>query len=357
MNSTVRRELWERLRTAGLVTGDLPSAAASPWYVRVMLGIAGWIGACFILGFVGAGFAMVLRSAGAAAAAALACCCGAYAIFRLASKGDFAGQFGLATGLTGQALLGVAIFQWVGTEDMLGYLVFFIVEAALTLFMPNFVHRICTTLGAVTALSLALAQAGLHGLALPLIAAGCALVWRGELRFAARVSLWQPLGYGLALGVLQGATTFFLGGELTYLFHGSGGGWLQKHAAETGTTLVALVFLAVAVDILRQLEIDPAGKEGIALIMCSLLFLAVSFPAHGLAAAALILVLGFAGGNRILFGLGLLALASFQSHYYYQMKETLLFKSMILGATGALLLLLRWWLREIFPAKEARRDA
>ena len=39
--------------------------ARAPWYVRVMLGIAGWIGAMFLLGFVGAGFAFVMRSSGA----------------------------------------------------------------------------------------------------------------------------------------------------------------------------------------------------------------------------------------------------------------------------------------------------
>jgi len=357
MNANARRELWERLQAAGLVAGDVPAAAASPWFVRVMLGIAGWIGAIFILGFVGTGFAMVMRSAGAATVAAVICCGGAYAIFRLASRGDFASQFGLATGLAGQVLFGAAIFQEFRAENFVGYFLFFCVEAALTLLMPNFVHRIFTTVGAVAALSIGLAQAGLPGLALPMTAAGCALVWRREVPLAARAGLWQPLGYGLVLGVLQTATTSLLGGELQFLARHSRGGWLQQHGPEIGTALVVLVFLAVSADILRQLEIDTSSSEGIALLVCALLFLGVSFPAHGLAAAALILVLGFAGGNRILFGLGLLAMASFLSHYYYQMQETLLFKSLILGASGALLLLVRWGLREIFPAKEVRRNA
>ncbi len=47
-----------------------------------------------------------MKSAGAAAVAAVVCCGGAYAIFRLASINDFANQFGLATGLAGQALFG-----------------------------------------------------------------------------------------------------------------------------------------------------------------------------------------------------------------------------------------------------------
>jgi uncharacterized membrane protein len=357
MKATARRELWDRLQTAGLVMGDLPTAAASPWFIRAMLGFAGWIGALFILGFVGTGFAMVVRSAGAAAVAAVICCGAAYGIFRLASRGDFANQFGLATGLAGQALFCLAIFQKFPGDNPLGYALLFCVEAVLTVCMPNFVHRIFTTLGAVAALSLGLSQAGLYSLALPAITAGCALVWRGEQRLATRADLWQPVAYGLALGVLQTAATSLFAGELPGIFHRSGGGWLHGFEQEIGTALVVLVFLAVTVHILQQLAIDTTSTEGVAIIIGALLFLGISFPAHGLAAAALILILGFAGGNRVLFGLGLLAMASFLSHYYYQMQETLLFKSMILGSSGALLLLVRWGIGALFPVTEADRNA
>ena len=61
MSATPRDALWAQLRDGGLVEGDLPEVgdARAPWFVRVMLGIAGWIGALFLLGFVGAGFAFV----------------------------------------------------------------------------------------------------------------------------------------------------------------------------------------------------------------------------------------------------------------------------------------------------------
>lgn len=357
MNATARLELWERLRRARLVEGDVPSGPSSPWYIRTMLGIAGWIGACFILGFIGAGFAMVMRSAGAASLAALLCCGGAYAIFRLPSKGDFAGQFGLALGLAGQALFAVAIFKEAGANISLGSFAFFCIEALLTLLMPNFMHRVFTTVAAVAALFIASAQTGLHGGVFSLTAAACALVWRGETRLAARAELWQPVGYGLAIGVLQIATASSLGeGMVSRLHHGEAD-WLQRHGTEIGTALVAVIFIAVTVEILKNLEIDVSSREGIAILSCMAVVMAVSFPTHRLAAAALILILGFAGGNRVLFGLGLLALASFLSHYYYQMRETLLIKSMILAATGALLLVARWGLLRLIPAKGGRQDA
>lgn len=345
------------MQTVGLVHGDLPQGSSTPWFIRLMLGIVGWIGSFFLLGFIGAGFEIVMRSSFAATIVAIACCGGAYAIFKLASKGDFASQFALATGIVGQILFGVAIFkEFNAGESSIGYLLFFIIEAALTIIMPNFMHRIFTTLGAVGALSIGFTQAGMHGLALPLVAVACAVVWCGEFRLSARLDLWQPVGYGLAIGLLQTAVTSIMGG-MPELFGRNGEGWLKHHGNQVGTALVAVIFLAVILKILHDLDISESSTEGITILACATIVMAVSFPTHGLTAAALILILGFAGGNRVLFGLGILAMASFLSHYYYQMKETLLFKSMVLGGLGSLLLLARVVLQQLFPVKEAPRNA
>ena len=357
MNTAACRELWGRLRAAGLVAGEMPPQSASPWFIRAMLGIAGWIGALFLIGFIGAAFAMVMRSAGAAVVAALLCSAGAFAIFRLAGKGDFLAQFGLAIGFAGQILFGIAIFEWLQTDDVLAWLVFAAVEAALAWLLPNFIHRVCTCFVAVIALSLGFAQAGIYGLAQPLAAAGCAVIWCNELRLAAQAGLWRPVGYGLTLGVLQTAATPLLGGELLIAFQRGGGGWFQQYGTVAGTALVSVVVLVVAARILKELAIDVSSREGLAVLACAALVMGGAFPAHGLAASLLILILGFAGGNRVLFGLGLVAVVSFLSHYYYQLRETLLYKSMILAATGALLLGARWGVRRLFPAGEGRRHA
>lgn len=351
MKQTPRTELWQRLEGADLVNGELPDAGATPWFVRVMLGIAGWIGALFILGFVGTGFAMVMQSSGAALVAASICCGGAFAIFRLPSKGDFVSQFGMATGIAGQALFAAAIFQELRGDFFIGYLLFAAVEGGLTLLMPNFVHRIFTTLGGVAALYLGLARVGVSVIALPLMAAGSALVWRREIPLARRADLWQPVGYGLALGLLLTATTSLFEKELLNFFRYGVSRWMQQYGPEIGTLLVILIVLWVIIDILQQLSVDPAGRMGLAILGCALLLLSVSFPAHGFAVAALLVLLGFAGGNRVLFGVGILAMASFISLYYYQMRETLIYKAMILAATGTILLLVRMAMRSLFPIK------
>ena len=357
MNAVACRELWERLRAAGLVAGEMPSQTAAPWFIRAMLGIAGWIGAFFLLGFIGVAFEMVMRSAGAAAMAGLLCSAGAFAIFRLAGKGDFLAQFGLAIGFAGQILFGIAIFKWFQADDALAWLTIAGVEAVLAILLPNFIHRVCTSFVAVVTLSLGFAQSGVYGLAQPLAAAGCAVLWCNELRLSAQAGLWRPVGYGLVLGVLQTASAPLLDGGMFSYFQRGGGGWFQQYGTTVGTTLVAVIFLVVAVRILKELAIDMRSREGLAVLACAGLVMGVSFPAHGLAAALLIVILGFAGGNRVLTGLGLLAMASFLSHYYYQMRETLLYKSLVLAAVGALLLGARWGLSRLFPEKGGRRHA
>ena len=56
----------------------------------------------------------------------------------------------------------------------------------------------------------------------------------------------------------------------------------------------------------------------------------------------MIVVLGFANGNRVLTGLGIAALLFYVFAYYYLLQETLLFKSGVLLATGFVLLVARW---------------
>ena len=89
--TTKRELLWKRLREAQLVTGELPDAgeARVPWFVRLMLGIAGWIGALFLLGFVGAAFAFIFNNAWAALVLGAGACAASIAIFRAAPKNDF----------------------------------------------------------------------------------------------------------------------------------------------------------------------------------------------------------------------------------------------------------------------------
>ena len=148
-------QLWDRLRAEDLVEGDLPERErpASPWYVRAMLGIAGWIGALFLIGFVGAALSFIIDDAASAAVAGAACCAAAMVLLRSLEDNDFAGQFGLALSLVGQILLILGFGQFLDWGDPSFYLAVAAIEVGLALAVPNFLHRMLAAAGASAALA------------------------------------------------------------------------------------------------------------------------------------------------------------------------------------------------------------
>lgn len=346
MSAAAREALWLRLRGAGLVQGDLPvqAEAGSPWYVRVMLGFAGWIGAVFLCFFVGAAFTFVMRSGVAAILVGASACAAAAVIFR-ASRGDFAGQFGLAVSLAGQAILVYGIAELLGRPSLqITALVVAVQQAVLFVLVPNFVHRVFTSWSALAALQLALADSGFSAFAPALATALFVAIWLVEFDRVERVELLRPGGYGIALGAVQASV---MHGALWY-------GLLLRHP-QLGTQSIAWAGAAASAAVLLWAVVALLRREGVALlsgagklaIAATAILAAASLKAPGLAPALAILVVGYANGNRVLAGLGIAALLAYLSHYYYSLEMSLLEKSAVLAVTGIVLLAARLALQRL----------
>ncbi len=346
--------LWDRLSAGGLVEGERPKPqrSASPWYVRAMLGIAGWIGALFLIGFVGAAFAFIMSDAAFAALAGAACCAGAWGLFRAFEGNDFAEQFGLVVSLVGQILLGVGFAQFLDVADPPFFFALAAAQAGLALAVPNFLHRVLTTGGAAAALALAINALALHGLAAPFLCAGLAMIWLEPKLWAAGGRLWRPIGYGLVLALLLVETFRLFGAGFLLGLTGEPAGGLALYGPLVGRILTAAILVWAAVEITRRDDSAPATGFSPLAVGAALVFGLFSLKAPGLASATLILLLGFAAGNRILAALGILALLGFVTHFYYSLHATLLEKSGILAATGLALLGAHFLLRRAFPAEE-----
>ncbi|CAN5366128.1 hypothetical protein BH11PSE11_BH11PSE11_38150 [soil metagenome] len=360
MNTLTSQQLWQRLRESALVEGTMPppEANATPWFVRTMLGIAGWIGALFLLGFVGLGFAFVMKSALAAMIVGGICCVAAWVIFNLARDNDFGIQFGLAVSLAGQAMVIFGLFDAFGSERTVAWFGVSIFLALLAVVVPNFLHRVLTSWGAVCALWFASSRLGIHVLVPALAAAGCAMIWLHELRVlqqSAQAAIWRPIGHGLVLGMLQIDAFNLLGHEFWPISGRDASAWLQLHAPWIGTALLALVLIWVVTRLLDRQQIALGCGAGVTALGAAVLVAALSFVAPGIGLALLILLLGFATGNKVLMGLGLLAMGGFVSHYYYQLHYTLLFKSAVLAISGVFLLSARLLLHRFFPDANAGR--
>lgn len=339
-------ELWTQLSDAGLVSGDRPAATPpqAPWPVRAMLGIAGWIGALFFLGFAGAAFHNIFNNAAAALPAGALCCAAAYAIFRALPHNGFLSQFGFALSLAGQALLLAGLIDLNGDRPSIPvFLSMAAILTALAIAVPNYIHRVFTTVAANFCLFLAAGMAGAPALATIVAAIGAVLIWLHPVRIAARPAFWQALGYGFAIALLHLDGALLIGPEFWRML-------LPKGAPAPHFLLWAGPAIAGLVLVYAAWQLREGA--GIFTVATAIVAALCGLAAPGIGAALLILILGFANSNRVLIGLGLLAFGGYLSHFYYQLTYTLLAKSAVLAATGAALLALRWAAGRFLPTEK-----
>ena len=348
--SDPRTALWARLARSNLVQGEMPirESLATPWYVRTMLGVAGWTGALFLSGFLVTGLDLFRAGPGASLLAGAIACVAAMAMFRAQPKNDFVVQFAFAVSLAGQALILLGIAMPIHSDMALAALVTAAVQTALFFLISNFMHRVWCAWAASLAVAFAFASWHIPFYAPALFTALLAWIWLSDGPIRVTVGAqWRAGGYGIALGLVQ-----------TLLFMDSGAmRWFLSSAPDrhwhmwVGAALTSIVWLGVVAALLRR-EAAVAGRYNRRLALVGGLIVALAtLKAPGLAPLVAVLLLGFANGTRTLVGLGALALLGYGIHYYYALEVSLLEKSMLLAATGIALLLARLAMNRHRPAE------
>ena len=349
MNAT---ELWSLLLHAGLVQGEAPArtSAHSPWFVRVMLGVAGWLGALFLLLFVGLGLSFIIKNAGMAFVVGAMACAAAAILFNKFSENDFASQFALAVSMAGQALMIFGIADMTGSKSVAVVgIVVAVVQAVLFWLLPSYVHRVWSAGVGACALAVALADMGFLAFTPALILAAFAWVWLREFDYAKQASVVRAGGYGLAIAAVVIAVMhgeFSITRILDRVREPAGGiAGLWIGAALTGAALLWAV-----IQLLAREDVPLDSAQGKIAVIGAVILAAATLKAPGIGPAAAVLVIGFANGNRVLAGLGIIALLGYLSHYYYSLQITLLEKSAVLVFTGVALLAARLALHRYWPA-------
>ncbi|MCU0971307.1 MAG: DUF4401 domain-containing protein [Gammaproteobacteria bacterium] len=358
MSAASRARTWERLAAAGLVHGEPPpSTPRSPWYVRVMQGGSGWLGALFLLGFAGGTFAFLFEDDLGALVGGLIACVAAALTFRRWPDSDFAGQLAFATSLAGQAL--VAVGLWGLLDERLGPVAALMAAflVALWALVPGYLHRTWTAWTAAFWGWLALLDAGLGPLVPGLYAAAFAWVWLSEPELVRHGDRVQAAGWGLALAVAQFPIAGWAIGDLIHLLGTARTPLLSAAISAAGLALPAAVLLGVVARLLARERASQSSGPAIAALGGAAVLALMTLKAPGLAPAVILLVVGHAVGNRELAGLGVLALLAFLARYYYALHATLLEKSLLMMATGAALLAVYAALRWLWRRREARDDA
>ncbi|RBP36072.1 uncharacterized protein DUF4401 [Roseimicrobium gellanilyticum] len=352
MKTMTKNELWSQLQHSALVQGAMPEQHEkhSPWFVRAMLGVAGWIGALFLVGFVVTGMAMGIKEVGVYWFIGLLACGGAAVLFHLNRRGDFVSQFGLAVAIAGQILMVAGMSQWWEDSSFTAALsVVFVQQSLLFFFLPNYLHRVWAAGTATLALAFVMGRADLYALVLPLLTAALAVAWLHEFERPRQGDMIRACGYGITCTALL----------MSYMNPGDWLDWRTHSSVPTdlailqvrrymGQGLIIMVIIGAAILLLRREMVALTSGKGKAALALAIVLALASTQAPGLAPASLMLLLGFANGNRVLTGLGVVALLSYLSYYYYALHATLLEKSVLMMLTGIALLSLRfvslrWW--------------
>jgi len=338
---------WQTLADRNLVDGPAPpeSRAESPWYVRLMLGIAGWIAALFLLGFIAVGLAWVIRSEPVSTIAGLSFMSVAWLMLRKISGNDFAVQFALALSFAGQVLYAVGIFGWLGLErdDSSSWLVMAMTQSLLSVLMPNSIHRLWSAAAASVAFYMLMYSLHLAFVSPGIILCVAAWAWLHEFDWPGRSAALRPIAFGLLLGLIAMDTATGTIQPLTGLGVDLTAGDLAPRWATA--LLSGAVMVVVVWTLLRRWQLRVPGKMANYALSAAFFLALLSLKVPGLSVGVCIMLLGYAHGNRVLTGLGIGALLLYLSTYYYSLSETLLVKSQALAIWGAALLSLRWLLQ------------
>ncbi|QTP57829.1 DUF4401 domain-containing protein [Billgrantia antri] len=346
--------LKERLDQAGIAVSEDEGEPAleTPWFVRALQAFSGWLAALFLLGFIAMGAVFVLDTSVVAAMLGLVMITGAFALLR-GTKGDFVEHLALAASLAGQLLVAWAIAALLEGSTVGLWWSLVVLQAALALVMPSLTHRTFSAFAASLALYLAL----MEGISLPSLAGGLVLfslsvLWLNEFRLPAYMRQLQALGYGLLLGLLAIQVTGYHGQSLLTgrYYQVTGLGWLEPWVGDALGMLALLLLLRY---VFQRHAGAIASSVRLAAFGAVAVLMLLSLQAHGLSHGAVVVVLGFAIGNRLVMGFGGLLLLLSISNYYYWLEATLLTKAMTLFALGVVLLTIRWVMRRGWRAGEA----
>jgi len=317
--------------TLNLVETKEAFGASLPGFVKFFIGISAWIAAILITVFL---FTIEFIEDDSALVFGLIFCGIAIGLTYIRRGNIFWGQLSLALSLTGQILAFIGFGSSV-SDDLPQMAIFAVVlETIIVALHRDAVIRFIGTLIAI-AFVLAWVFDEDISVALHLLIFGLAVA---SLAFHILEFRLQPTALGEILLPVGSAITFSYLGILTIpLTDEFNLDW--RITAIILFVLLLFLFSRIVLDLGYTLQ----NRVVIALIIGCTLLLIPALRMPGILAAIMVLVAGFWRNNRSLMGLAACFLVFYIWAYYYSLEWTLLVKSLILLATGIILLGVRYF--------------
>ena len=340
------QSVWQRLSVLGLVeVGNEPELPIqSPWYIKTLLAFSGWLSALFGFAFLAAiGFG-IFESPTACVVVGIVLMLIAIFISRTRNN-EFVDNIALAVSLIGQGLFAWGIASLGDDENLkVLYPALTVMYVVLIVFSNSYLHRALFALFLVVTTTLwftdlRLPLASVNALILP-----AALLWFNEFRWPVRAVAIRPVAYGLTIGIIVVNAFIGWGGAaigdmgIAAYFQNAAPSWWQANLYKAASAIALLYVVSQCLKYSGRLGANLTSALGFA---GALALIWAAFPAPGIVTGVIVLLCGFAASNRVLTGLGIIALLTFMSSYYYQMDTTLLVKATSLAIVGVGLLAAR----------------
>lgn len=350
--------LWQTLYAENKVSSpQAPESYHIPWYIAGMQAVAAWIAALFLLGFIVSLFRMTIFQV----RGLFPLCIGLiYLVISLglyfsAHKKIFIQQFAFASCLSGVLGVGWGLHDLFGDFKLVWYLSMAGVLLLLWRLIPHqiaqFVFAFCLSWCFI---SIAL-KIDLLGLSPSVFVLIVSLLLLNLNQFGRHYQRGRMLIYGFALTLLTVQLSHVFGSNYFFdrLFIQLQSTWWFI-AVQLLTIFLIGNFLLVSIYRDRHQSLTSLSAQ--ACFMGLIFISALSIPMQGLSTAILFILLGYYCNELWLKGIGIISALLFVSGYYYSLETTLLLKSGYLMGLGAILLLARVAVWQLFPVNENAKE-
>ena len=330
------------------------SEARSPWFISLLFGMSGVLASLFFIGFL----TLLLDNTGLLDSTlavfiigGILSGIGGFLFYNARSRHSaFWNSLAFAITLAGQGYIAYALLASEITEPLnIGLLL--LVQLLMTVVIANFIYRLLSATLALSCLFYLLNYYHLSEVSLGLLALITSVTHLQRYRLAAFIpTKWRmdaleitnAIGYASAY-VLLSVSVYFIAAEYGNSFDNLdsyGEAFSYNYYLAQG--LLTLASLYAAYFILKRYHIKLLSAAG-RLISAAIVLLGImSIYVSGLLATSLIIIIATANSQRVLLGLGIIALVGYIFWYYYQLDTSLLVKSASMLVIGIALLLLRW---------------
>ena len=364
MNNNYQQALAS-LQNIGLIASDFRAANNSlnddsekhtPWYLQLFIGFGGLLASLFFTGFLTLILAEsnLLESTVGLIIVGLILSALGFCLFSTASKHHnlFFEYSAFAISITGQLYVAAGLFFF-AVELPLSVWLFLIIQSYLTFIIPNVVYRLLSASVVLGIMVYLFNYYQLPELSLGMLALLTIVTQLQRYPLLRRVPRQQQVYAKAIISAFAYASAIVLLGVSVYFITAEYGGSFDSLDSYGDTFnynyylaqgLLTLASLYAALLILKRYHVKLLSAAGLIVVVAIIILGVMSIYVSGLLATSLIIVIAIANSQRVLLGLGIVALVSYVFWYYYQLDTSLLLKSASMLIIGIGLLLMRWLL-------------